>query len=66
MTARRPKRSSEKFEFLVKWGVDLQSEHERYLTEKYAKKPIIAMNYAKAIKAFSMRLNDDGRTVAPP
>ena len=57
-------RSNEKFEFPVKWGVDLQSEHERYLTEKYAKKPVIVMNYPKAIKAFYMRLNDDGRTVA--
>ncbi len=44
-------------------GIDLQSEHERYLTEKYAKKPVIVMNYPKAIKAF-MRLNHDGRTVA--
>jgi asparaginyl-tRNA synthetase len=42
----------------------LQSEHERYLTEKYAKKPVIVMNYPKAIKAFYMRVNDDGRTVA--
>jgi asparaginyl-tRNA synthetase len=58
-------RSNEKFEFPVKWGVDLQSEHERYLTEKYAKKPVVVMNYPKAIKAFYMRLNDDGRTVAP-
>src|SRR5436190_10599862 len=57
-------RSNEKFEFPVKWGVDLQSEHERYLTEKYAKKPVIVMNYPKAIKAFYMRMNDDGRTVA--
>src|SRR2546423_1858107 len=56
--------SNEKFEFPVKWGVDLQSEHERYLTEKYAKKPVIVMNYPKAIKAFYMRVNDDGRTVA--
>jgi asparaginyl-tRNA synthetase len=48
----------------VKWGVDLQSEHERYLTEKYAKKPVIVMNYPTAIKAFYMRLNGDGRTVA--
>ena len=45
-------------------GVDLQSEHERYLTEQYAKKPVIVMNYPKAIKAFYMRVNDDGRTVA--
>src|SRR5437762_6026708 len=57
-------RSKEKFEFPVKWGVDLQSEHERYLTEKHAKKPVIVMNYPKAIKAFYMRVNDDGRTVA--
>jgi asparaginyl-tRNA synthetase len=57
-------RSREKFEFPVKWGVDLQSEHERYLTEKHAKKPVIVMNYPKAIKAFYMRQNDDGRTVA--
>jgi asparaginyl-tRNA synthetase len=57
-------RSNEKFEFPVQWGVDLQSEHERYLTEKYAKKPVIVMNYPKTIKAFYMRVNDDGRTVA--
>src|SRR3989440_3134539 len=57
-------RSKEKFEFPVKWGVDLQSEHERYLTERHAKKPVIVMNYPKAIKAFYMRVNDDGRTVA--
>jgi asparaginyl-tRNA synthetase len=57
-------RSKEKFEFPVKWGVDLQSEHERFLTEKHAKRPVIVMNYPKAIKAFYMRLNDDGRTVA--
>ena len=53
-----------KFEFPVAWGVDLQSEHERYLTEQYAKKPVIVVNYPKDIKAFYMRLNDDGRTVA--
>src|SRR5438105_5603412 len=57
-------RAKEKFEFPVKWGIDLQSEHERYLTEKHAKKPVIVMNYPKAIKAFYMRVNDDGRTVA--
>ena len=57
-------RAKEKFEFPVKWGVDLQSEHERYLTEKHVKKPVIVMNYPKAIKAFYMRVNDDGRTVA--
>src|SRR5881392_1006607 len=57
-------RSNQKFEFPVKWGVDLQSEHERYLTEQYAKKPVIVMNYPKDIKAFYMRVNDDGKTVA--
>jgi asparaginyl-tRNA synthetase len=57
-------RAKEKFEFPVKWGIDLQSEHERYLTEKHAKKPVVVMNYPKDIKAFYMRLNDDGRTVA--
>ncbi len=57
-------RSKEKFEFPVKWGMDLQSEHERWLTEKHAKKPVIVMNYPKGIKAFYMRVNDDGRTVA--
>jgi asparaginyl-tRNA synthetase len=56
--------SKEKFEFQVKWGIDLQSEHERYLTEKHAKKPVIVLNYPKEIKAFYMRLNDDGKTVA--
>ncbi|HYD56664.1 MAG TPA: asparagine--tRNA ligase [Burkholderiales bacterium] len=56
--------SKEKFEFPVKWGMDLQSEHERYLTERHAKKPVIVMNYPKAIKAFYMRVNDDGKTVA--
>src|SRR5713101_3934404 len=57
-------RAAEKFEFLVKRGIDLRSEHERYLTEKHAKKPVIVMNYPKAIKAFYMRVNDDGKTVA--
>src|SRR5213082_539506 len=57
-------RSNQKFEFPVKWGVDLQSEHERYLTEQYAKKPVVVMNYPKDIKAFYMRINDDGKTVA--
>jgi asparaginyl-tRNA synthetase len=57
-------RAKEKFEFPVKWGIDLQSEHERYLTERHAKKPVIVMNYPKGIKAFYMRVNDDGRTVA--
>jgi len=53
-----------KFEFPVKWGMDLQSEHERYLAEKHVGGPLVLMNYPKEIKAFYMRLNDDGRTVA--
>jgi asparaginyl-tRNA synthetase len=53
-----------KFEFPVKWGIDLQSEHEHYLTEKVVGRPIVVMNYPKEIKAFYMRLNDDGKTVA--
>jgi asparaginyl-tRNA synthetase len=57
-------RSKERFEFPVRWGADLQSEHERWLTERHAKRPVIVMNYPKEIKAFYMRLNDDGRTVA--
>ncbi|HTP48548.1 MAG TPA: asparagine--tRNA ligase [Casimicrobiaceae bacterium] len=57
-------KSGEKFEFPVKWGVDLQSEHERYITEHHARKPVILVNYPKEIKAFYMRVNDDGKTVA--
>lgn len=57
-------KTKEKFEFPVSWGTDLQSEHERYLTEKHVGKPVILMNYPKAIKAFYMRVNDDGKTVA--
>jgi asparaginyl-tRNA synthetase len=57
-------RAKQKFEFPVKWGIDLQSEHERYLSEQHAKRPVIVMNYPKEIKAFYMRVNDDGRTVA--
>jgi asparaginyl-tRNA synthetase len=56
--------SKQKFEFPVKWGMDLQSEHERYLAEKHVGGPVILMNYPKEIKAFYMRLNDDGKTVA--
>ena len=52
------------FEFPVGWGLDLQSEHERYLTEKHVGGPVVITNYPKDIKAFYMRLNDDGRTVA--
>ena len=58
------KNSGEKFEFPVDWGLDLQSEHERYLTEKHVGRPVILMNYPAEIKAFYMRLNDDERTVA--
>jgi asparaginyl-tRNA synthetase len=57
-------RSGKTFEFPVDYGADLQTEHERYLTEEYCQKPIIVYNYPKAIKAFYMRLNDDGNTVA--
>jgi asparaginyl-tRNA synthetase len=54
----------EKFEFPVRWGADLQSEHERFLAEKHIGRPVVVMNYPKDIKAFYMRLNDDGKTVA--
>ncbi|MGH8801118.1 MAG: asparagine--tRNA ligase [Casimicrobiaceae bacterium] len=57
-------RSGARFEFPVRWGIDLQSEHERYLAETHVKKPVIVTNYPKEIKAFYMRINDDGRTVA--
>jgi len=53
-----------KFEYPVEWGVDLQSEHERYLAEEHVGRPIVLMNYPKDIKAFYMRMNDDERTVA--
>ncbi len=53
-----------KFEFRVHWGMDLQSEHERYLAETHVRGPLVLMNYPKEIKAFYMRLNDDGKTVA--
>lgn len=53
-----------KFDYAPKWGADLQSEHERFLCETYFKKPVIVYNYPKEIKAFYMRLNDDGKTVA--
>ncbi len=57
--------SGKEFEFPVKWGTDLQSEHERYLTEEHFKQPVILMNYPKQIKAFYMRLNDPGTDGAP-
>jgi len=58
------KKSGKSFEFPVEWGVDLQTEHERYLTEEHVKRPIIVMNYPRQIKPFYMRQNDDGKTVA--
>ncbi|HEX5354194.1 MAG TPA: asparagine--tRNA ligase [Rhodanobacteraceae bacterium] len=57
-------KSRQKFEFPVEWGVDLQTEHERWLTEVHVGRPVVVMNYPEKIKAFYMRLNDDGKTVA--
>ena len=57
------KSSGETFEFPVEWGLDLQSEHERYLTEKRVGRPVVVTDYPKDIKAFYMRVNDDGKTV---
>ncbi|MCL2248507.1 MAG: asparagine--tRNA ligase [Oscillospiraceae bacterium] len=57
-------KSGEEFEFPVYWGCDLQTEHERFLSEKHFKKPVFVTDYPKDIKAFYMRLNDDGKTVA--
>lgn len=57
-------KSNKTFEYPVKWGLDLQSEHERYLAEEFFKKPVILTDYPKQIKAFYMRSNDDGKTVA--
>jgi asparaginyl-tRNA synthetase len=56
-------KSGQSFEFPVAWGTDLQSEHERYLTEQHFKLPVILYDYPRDIKAFYMRLNDDGKTV---
>ena len=56
-------KSGRKFDFPVGWGIDLQSEHERYLTEEHFKKPVILYNYPRTIKPFYMRVNDDGKTV---
>ena len=58
------KKSGEKFDYPVEWGIDLQTEHERYLTEHIFKRPVFVTDYPKDIKAFYMRLNDDGKTVA--
>ena len=57
-------KSGHKFDYPVEWGIDLQTEHERYLTEEIFKKPVFVTDYPKDIKAFYMRLNDDGKTVA--
>ena len=59
-----PAYKKKKFQYDIKWGIDLQSEHERYLVEKHFKKPVIVTNYPKEIKAFYMRQNEDGKTVA--
>lgn len=56
-------KSGKKFDYPVEWGIDLQSEHERYLAEEYFKKPVFLTDYPKDIKAFYMKLNDDGKTV---
>jgi len=58
------KKSGRKFEYAVEWGADLQTEHERFLTEEHVGRPVVVTNYPEKIKAFYMRLNDDGRTVA--
>ena len=57
-------KSGEKFQYPVEWGLDLQSEHERYITEKVFNKPVFVTNYPKKIKSFYMKQNDDGLTVA--
>lgn len=59
-----PAYKKKKFKYDVQWGIDMQSEHERYLVEKHFKKPVIVINYPKSIKAFYMRQNEDGKTVA--
>ena len=58
------KNADKKFDYPVEWGIDLQTEHERYLTEEIFKKPVFVTDYPKDIKAFYMRMNDDGKTVA--
>ena len=57
-------KSGKEFQYPVEWGIDLQTEHERYLTEEIFRKPVFVTDYPKDIKAFYMRLNDDGKTVA--
>lgn len=58
------KKSNKQFDYPVEWGIDLQTEHERYLTEELFKKPVFVTDYPKEIKAFYMRMNEDGKTVA--
>ena len=58
------KKNNDQFEYQVEWGTDLQTEHEKYLTEKIYGKPVFVTDYPKEIKAFYMRMNDDGKTVA--
>lgn len=58
------KKATKKFEYPVEWGIDLQSEHERYLAEEHFKSPVVVKNYPKDIKAFYMKQNEDGKTVA--
>jgi asparaginyl-tRNA synthetase len=59
-----PAYKKKKFKYPVEWGIDMQSEHERYLVEKHFKKPVIVTDYPAHIKAFYMRMNEDGKTVA--
>src|SRR5204863_5830168 len=59
-----PAYKKKKFKYEVRWGIDLQSEHERYLVEKHFKKPVIVTGYPATIKAFYMRMNEDDKTVA--
>jgi len=61
---KRLRNSGQKFDFPVEWGLDLQTEHERWLTEQHVGRPVVVTNYPEHIKAFYMRLNDDGKTVA--
>ncbi|HIJ68828.1 MAG TPA: asparagine--tRNA ligase, partial [Deltaproteobacteria bacterium] len=58
------KKSAEQFTFPVEWGHDLQAEHERHLTERIFKKPVVIVNFPRSLKPFYMRVNDDGETVA--
>ena len=56
-------KSGKKFEYAPQWGIDMQTEHERFLCEEHVGRPVVVMNYPEAIKAFYMRSNDDGKTV---